>query len=78
MGWQDAFNLLAGASGFVLAWLLKTLWSAVDHLRRDISNLERQLAETYVRRDDHNQTLERIERKLDRLFEKLDQKQDKV
>lgn len=77
MDWQTAFNLVAGAAGAIGGWILKTLWDAVESLRRDIRHLEAASHEKFVRRDDWQVVVERIESKLDRLVERLDQKADR-
>lgn len=77
MDWQYLFNFVAVAFGAVMGWLLKTLWSAVDSLRRDVRTLEAAAHEKFVRRDDWQSALERLESKLDRLFERLDGKADR-
>jgi hypothetical protein len=77
MDWQSAFNVVAGACGAILGWLLKTLWGAVESLRRDVRSLEAGAHEKFVRRDDWQAWGERIEAKIDRLVERLDQKADR-
>jgi uncharacterized protein HemY len=77
MDFQYLFNGLALTFGGVMGWLLKTLWQAVESLRRDVRTLEAAAHEKFVRRDDWQTALERLEQKLDRLFERLDTKADR-
>jgi hypothetical protein len=77
MDWQFAFNFIAGAACAVMGWILRTLWEAVELLRRDVRSLEAAAHEKFVRRDDWQAVVERIEAKLDRLVERLDQKADR-
>ena len=81
MDWQSAFNIAAGILGTIAGWLLKTLWSAVERLRRDLNALEVSISSSYLKRDDFNAALERIEDKIDRMAEriynKLDEKADR-
>ena len=81
MDWQSAFNIAAGILGAIAGWLLKTLWSAVERLRRDLNALEVSISSSYLKRDDFNAALERIEDKIDRmaerLFDKLEEKANK-
>ena len=81
MDWQSAFNIAAGILGAIGGWLLNNLWSAVERLRRDLNALEVSINSSYLKRDDFNQALERIEDKIDRmaerLFDKLQEKQDR-
>lgn len=77
MDWQYLFNLLAGAFGAVAGWLLHTLWNAVDSLRADVNLLERNATERYVRRDDFQQAIAKLDQKLDKIFDRLDRKADR-
>ena len=81
MDWQSAFNIAAGILGAIGGWLLNNLWSAVERLRRDLNALEVSINSSYLKRDDFNQALERIEDKIDRMAEriynKLDEKMDR-
>lgn len=81
MDWQNAFNMAAGLIGAIMGWLLKTLWSAVERLRRDLNSLEVSISSNYLKRGDFNVAVERIESKIERLgeriFDKLDEKQDR-
>lgn len=77
MDWQYAFNVLLGAGGVTLGWLLKTLWAAVEHLRREMNDLERGIHADFARKDDFVSAVTRLETKLDRLFEILSEKADR-
>jgi hypothetical protein len=77
MDWQSAFNIAAAMLGAVGGWLMKSLWSAVDRLRRDLSDIERSMHTDYLRKDDFNHVVTRIETKLDRIVERLEDKADR-
>ena len=77
MDWQSAFNIAAAMLGAIGGWLMKSLWSAVDRLRRDLSDIERSMHTDYLRKDDFNHVVTRIETKLDRIVERLDEKADR-
>jgi Tfp pilus assembly protein PilO len=49
---QQFINLLIAALGAALGWLVKVLWDAVTDLRADMKQIERDLPEVYVRKDD--------------------------
>lgn len=79
MDWQSAFNIAAGMVGGIMGWLLKTLWSAVERLRRDLNALEVSISSNYLKRDDFKEAMERLEHKIDRLSERLfDKLEDKA
>lgn len=56
---------------------MKSLWSAVERLRRDLSEMERNLHSEFLRKDDFNIVIMRIETKLDRIVERLEDKADR-
>lgn len=77
MDWQSAFNIAAAMLGAIGGWLMKSLWTAVDRLRRDLSDIERSMHTDYLRKDDFNHVVTRIETKLDRIVERLEDKADR-
>lgn len=83
--WQVFFNIAATLVGALGGWILKTLWSATETLRADLNKLnerigagmaelERQIPNVYVRRDDFREAVGRIEAILGRIEDKLDTK----
>lgn len=78
VGWQDVatwgWMLVSG----VIGWSLKALWDAQKDVTRDLAALEVKLAENYVRKVDLQPILERMERSLRSIEDKLDDKADKV
>ena len=61
----------------VLGWFARQLWEAIQSLKNDLKNLEVELPTSYVRKSDMDARFDRIEAKLDMLFERLDRKADK-
>lgn len=74
---QDIINLIIGAVLSVLGWFARQLWDAVQDLKSDMKQLEVDLPTHYVRKEDLESRLDRIEASLNRIFEKLDHKADK-
>lgn len=71
------FNLLdmLFSVGFAaLGWWAKTLWDAVQTLRRDLSALEVKLAEDYT----PNERFEAVVRRLEEVSDDLGKKVDRV
>ena len=74
---QDLFNwLLAGATG-ILGWLGKTLWDAVQELKNDVKKIEVELPSHYVRKDELEAKLDKVEAMLNKIYDKLETKADK-
>ena len=74
---QGIINLIIGAVLSVLGWFARQLWDAVQDLKSDMKQLEVDLPTHYVRKEDLESRLDRIELSLNRIFEKLDHKADK-
>lgn len=78
VGWQDVATWGWMLVSVVAGWSLKTLWDAQKDVTRDLATLEVKLAENYVRKVDLQPILERMERSLLSIEDKLDGKADKV
>ena len=77
MPFQVLFDAAIGALGILGGWILGMIWGEVKQVRADHSKLVAKLPETYARRDDVAEALERIDKGLTRIFDKLDAKADK-
>lgn len=84
MDGQMIINLLVGSGLGVLGWFARQLWDAVERLKSDVKGIEICLPSNYVRKQDMSDLKHDIEARFDklelmlaRIFEKLDQKQDK-
>ena len=67
---------LAATMG-VLGWLAKSLWDAVQELRLDLGKIQVMLPTSYVAKADLASFMEKIERGLEKIYDKLDGKADK-
>lgn len=74
---QDLINFLGGMFGAVFAFLLKTIWGAIVQLQKDIKDLERDLHDSFVRRDDYRADMDEIRGMFRHIMDKLDNKADK-
>lgn len=85
---QTMFNWAVGLAGFLGGWVLKVVWDAVRDLRKDIRQIERDLPEVYVRKDDFREAVREMKEtmregfnKMDNtmnvIFKKLDRKEDR-
>jgi chaperonin cofactor prefoldin len=77
MEFQSLFNILAGASLTVIGWFARQLWDATQKLKEDLSDLELNISEKYVKKSEISARFDKIESILERLFTKLESKQDK-
>jgi len=69
--------MLIGSVLAVLGWFARQLWDAVQALKEDMKQIEVDLPTKYVRKDELEMKLDKLEHMLNRIFEKLDSKADK-
>jgi chaperonin cofactor prefoldin len=74
---QAIINIIIGTVLSGLGWFARQLWDAVQDLKRDVKSIEVDLPTFYVRKEDLEARLDRMEASLNRIFEKLDHKADK-
>jgi len=68
------FTLLVGVAG----WFAREMWGAMKELRQDLHRLEVALPQNYVQKDDLDKRMSHIEDMFQRIYDKLDNKADKV
>jgi hypothetical protein len=66
---QSFLNLLFGGVMTLLGWLGKTLWDAVQDLKRDVKSIEVNLPKDYVGKNDYKEDVREIKDMLKQLFE---------
>ena len=74
---QNIIDSVLGAGLTVMGWFTRELWSAVKELKADLSKLREDLPKTYVSKDDYREDMREIKGMLEKIFNKLDNKQDK-
>jgi len=77
MDTQQLVNIVLSLSMSVMGWFAKELWDAVKDLKSDLAKLREDLPKTYVVKDDYRQDMSDIKVMLGKIFDKLDNKQDK-
>lgn len=77
MEFQSLFNILLGAGLTAIGWFARQLWDATQQLKQDVSDLELNVSEHYVKKVDIASRFDKIENILERLFDKLESKADK-
>lgn len=77
MDWQAIINYGFMAVSGVLGWFARELWSAVKELKQDLAALREELPKDYVQKDDYRLDVRELKDMLQRLFDRLDSKQDK-
>ena len=74
---QVVINIVCGGILTVLGWFARELWSAIKELQRDIREIEINLPNNYVKREEFSHGLKEIKDMCDKIFEKLEKLNDK-
>ena len=74
---QHFLNLAVGTVLTVLGWFARQLWQAVQDLKKDLTAVEIALPTHYVRKEELESRLDKIEAVLTKIYDKLDNKVDK-
>lgn len=61
----------------VIGWFARELWSAVKELKSDLSKLREDLPKEYVTKDDYRQDIRELKEIMNKIFDRLENKQDK-
>ena len=77
MDGQTLLNIAFGAFGSVCGWLFKVIWDAIKDLQNDQREIERDMSENFVRKDDYRIDIAEIKGMLGRIFDRLDRQADK-
>jgi len=74
---QTIINVLFTFAGALGGWLLKIVWDEVKLIQSNQLDLERDMHESFVRKDDYRVDISEIKGMLARIFDRLDGKVDK-
>lgn len=77
---MDTQTLINGAIWIAIGvggWFAREIWGAVKELRNDLHEIETNLPKEYVLKIDLDKRMEHIEHMFQRIYDKLDQKQDR-
>ena len=69
---QTIFNWVVAFAGACGGWVLKIIWDAITSLKHDIRQIERDLPEVYVRRDDFKEAVKELKTDMKEGFNKVD------
>jgi len=74
---QTLINILFGAISAAFGWIFRVVWEAVKDMQRDLRDIEKNLPHDYVLKKDYENDIHEIKIMLSKIFDKLDNKQDK-
>lgn len=81
---QELINMVIGMGAAVFGWFMRIIWQAVRDLQyadqklvNELHTFKAHVPATYVSKADFSEVLADINKKLDRICDKLDNKQDR-
>lgn len=81
---QTAFNMVVALGAFLGGWVLNTLWQAIKDLQANekvltqkVAAVEVLVAGSYMTREEHATSMQRLEDALIRIEGKIDRKVDR-
>lgn len=77
LDFQVLFNAAAGLIFLGAGWFLRQLWDAVERLKKDLHEIEKDLPVLYVRREEYTEIMRDIREMFNKINDKLDNKADK-
>ena len=78
MDYQTLLNIGLTLISSVTGWFARELWSAVKELKSDLAKLREDIPKTYVAKDDYKDDIRELKEMINKIFDKLDNKSDKV
>ena len=69
---QTLINWIFAGGGAAFGWVLKVVWDAIQDFKKDIRQIERDLPEVYVRRDDFKDAVKEIKEDMKAGFASVD------
>jgi len=77
MDGQTLINLGFSVGGVLGGWILKTVWDEIKLLQHNQREIERNLTDNYVKRDDYKDDIYEIKTMLNDIYKELRNKADK-
>lgn len=74
---QQLFNLVVSVAGFLAVFVFYQVMQRLQRLEDNLSALEKQLPNDYVKKDDYRADIKEVKEILRQIFDKLDAKADK-
>ena len=78
MDLQTLLNIGLGLASSVTGWFARELWSAVKELKIDLAKLREDLPKEYIAKDDYREDIRELKKMIEKIFDKLDSKSDRV
>jgi len=77
MDYQQILNIALSLAMAITGWFARELWAAVKELKVDLAKLREDLPKEYVAKNDYRQDIRELKEMMNKIFDKIDAKQDK-
>ena len=74
---QTLINALFGVAATALGWIIKSIYDAMNRLKDDVKEIEKEIHRDYVRKDDFREDMKEVKEMLNAIFKRLENKADK-
>lgn len=74
---QTLINALFGVAATALGWIIKSIYDAMNALKDDVKEIEKEIHRDYVRKDDFREDMKEVKEMLNAIFKRLENKADK-
>ena len=78
MEYQSLLNAGLVLISSVTGWFARELWAAVKELKIDLAKLREDLPKEYISKDDYKEDIRELKKMIEKIFDKLDNKSDRV
>jgi hypothetical protein len=78
MEYQSLLNAGLVLISSVTGWFARELWTAVKELKIDLAKLREDLPKEYISKDDYKEDIRELKKMIEKIFDKLDNKSDRV
>jgi hypothetical protein len=78
MEYQNLLNAGLVLISSVTGWFARELWTAVKELKIDLAKLREDLPKEYISKDDYKEDIRELKKMIEKIFDKLDNKSDRV
>jgi hypothetical protein len=74
---QVVINWLFVGFGAAVGWIMRIIWTEIKLVQKNQREIETNISENYVRKDDYRVDIAEIKGMLGRIFDRLESKADK-
>jgi uncharacterized membrane-anchored protein YhcB (DUF1043 family) len=74
---QTLINWIIAGVGASIGWIMRIIWTEIKLVQKNQREIESNISDNYVRKDDYRVDIAEIKGMLGRIFDRLENKADK-